>query len=1028
MLHAEDIINALPDEVYNKSPHSRVKILLEALLKSTNAFELRTVQTYLDQFLKTARFDALDKNFGIIFKIPRLPAEKYDYRPLKDALLPEEWAEIDAKDGRYRNRLMKFVEAAVTGGVAGIKLACEAAIGYSCHIQERFHLGNGFKDPSGINEFVIIPYKNNFTQEDALRIKLVVDRLKPITTLYTIRPTVESIKEIPILDITASSEYHQVNVQKDFYTRIAEYDTENKVTGLANISSELIQEEVYKTPGQYIVKPNMIDNVSASGAPNVKRNLLFHSSSVDCWYGWNASIHGHKGSDALGGNLDSYWLSVGNGSPTDVYSFEWIQVQINESGEGRGINKVRFYTPYANMSLWISIQGDDGQWWDFGGAPIPYDPNHTAAYPNGANIPWVVYVADTGDAGWCEVDLGHWFHNAKYVRFTFHNLYNSGIGPYVYRAAVSEIECWADISEYYNPQRAIQYDNDITWISQVSSSENPEGSIWFRANFSGRQRVNRIKIMRGNRAPDQQIQIYDDQNNLVTTVNLKSKVVTISFDPITTKYLKLVWTKCNIMSILSNYYGAEVCQIEIWYEEYQEGERVITYKKPHPGKNICDGNPSTWWSSNQHIGPGDAMEYAELYTYVDSEINRIQVWTHDKGMNIMAKYWDETASQWRYCAQQANCDYVTILEFDLITTSAIRIEFTSLARQSNGMFAAVVKEITAWARLEEAEDFSSFSENSVYKWGADKAIDGSYNTFWRSKGVPDAQGVEFINLSIPASGDAVAGIMIDPETPGCTVSIYSSNDNEVWVPIHKDYYLSNEIMWFPEPIKAKYFKIEFSKLQPRGYVYTIKETYEVEKYILKDAEQQRLGGLKYARFLDKGEHTYDVKKITATRPVANYVGIREIKLYQLVGQGIDWHNFCDYFNDTHYVNFSACPSGSNALYWNNESMMTSAGVVNNCLAMSGLDLVHDLKAIGLNVDEYVPSGGNSTWQVSRNGGITWHDVTDIINEENKYFVFPDTDSKPWDQFRLRVLIRNYHPTEQYVLNQYCLEFYYYILL
>lgn len=1031
MLHADRIIDGLPEEIYNKAPNSRIKILLSSLLQSVNAAELRFIQTYLDMFLKTSRFEALDYNFGMLFKMPRLPSEKYIYRPLVDTLTPEQWSEIDSKDGKYRNRLLKFVEAATTGGVAGIKMACEAATGYSCHIQEKYHIGTGIKDPTGLREFVIIPFKPAYDLEDELRIKLVVDRIKPVTTFYEIAPTVETIEEIVLHDISASSQYQQVNVEKDFFTRIAEYDTEDVVTNLAGVSSELIQEEVYRKPGQYVVKPTYIDSVEASGSPNVTRNVSFHSSSVDCWYGYNGDVHGHRGTDAVDGNTGTYWLSVGNGSPTDVYAYEWIQVQINESEEGRGFNKIRFYTPYANMSMWISVMGIDNQWWNFGGSPIPYDPSHSAAYPNGSNIYWAFYVADTGAAGWHEYNWGFWFPNAKYVRLTFHNLANSGIGPYVYRAAVSEIQVVADLVDYYSAQRAIQYDNDITWISQTDDYENTSGRVWFKTKFNGRQTVNRLKIVRGNRAPDQEIYVYDDANQLIKVASLRSVVTIIAFDDVSTSYLLLNWSKANRMSILSGKYGAEINNIEVWSEVYQEGEAVITYKKPHPAKNVCDGNPSTWWSSAQHKGPGDAMEYVEVYLIVDSEINRIQVWTNSKGMNVAAKYWDKSKNQWRYCASKADCDYVTILEFDMVETSALRLEFTQLARQGNKMYAAVVREITAWARLDESETYETFTKIPIYKWGAEKAIDGDINTFWRSSGSPDTQSIEWLNMTVPASAGAISGIYIDPETPGCTVNIYSSDDNQYWKPVHHDYYLDNEIMWLPEPIKASYIKLEFSKLQPRGYIYSIKEVYETQRYDLTEAEQQRLGGLQYTRFLEKGEHTYSTKEITATRPVANYVGVKEVKLFKKIGLGIDWHNFCDYLQDDSYINYSACPSGSNNLYLTNETMATSAGEIDNFLQMQTFDMVHDLKSIGLNIDQYVPSGGNAIWEVSRNDGVDWHDISDlleIITVDNVYFVFPDSDAAPWDKFVMRCTITNYNAEEVYVLNDYCIEFYYYILL
>lgn len=161
-----------------------------------------------------------------------------------------------------------------------------------------------------------------------------------------------------------------------------------------------------------------------------KQAGVFSGSSVDPWYGHNASLYGHKGTDAFDGRPDSYWLSVGNASPNSGYSFEWIQADCG----GDDVNEIVFSTVGGNYTVYVSVY-EAGAW--RGGNTVPYDPNNPASFPNGSNIPYVMMVT-SGASGQSQTIKLDRTYKAKYVRLCFTNLWDSGLGTYQYRAAVRE--------------------------------------------------------------------------------------------------------------------------------------------------------------------------------------------------------------------------------------------------------------------------------------------------------------------------------------------------------------------------------------------------------------------------------------------------------------------------------------------------------------------------------------------------------------------------------------------------------------
>ena len=104
--------------------------------------------------------------------------------------------------------------------------------------------------------------------------------------------------------------------------------------------------------------------------------------------------------------------------------------------------------------------------------------------------------------------------------------------------------------------------------------------------------------------------------------------------------------------------------------------------------------------------------------------------------------------------------------------------------------------------------------------------------YWLSAPNPSKFAVEALYFDVRNAGAQVVvdRVTIDPLTPGMYAYIYYSNDvqgpgvdsaswdNLLWNPVYKPLQLTNSQTYvFPEPIHAKYIKVEFSNLQPKSY-------------------------------------------------------------------------------------------------------------------------------------------------------------------------------------------------------------------
>jgi hypothetical protein len=164
----------------------------------------------------------------------------------------------------------------------------------------------------------------------------------------------------------------------------------------------------------------------------------FHDSDVP-YIGANGNEHGHHATDSFDGDLNTYWLSIGNGSPVSDYAFEYVEGTIPSST----VSAFRIAVKGGPYQVFVSV-GDGTNWQ--GGAVIPYNPRDPVSAPNGSDVPYVLSTSVAADS--TTVIPLPTFSGISHVRITFHDLWNSGIGPFRYRAALRDFQVATGVTTY----------------------------------------------------------------------------------------------------------------------------------------------------------------------------------------------------------------------------------------------------------------------------------------------------------------------------------------------------------------------------------------------------------------------------------------------------------------------------------------------------------------------------------------------------------------------------------------------------
>lgn len=176
----------------------------------------------------------------------------------------------------------------------------------------------------------------------------------------------------------------------------------------------------------------------AKNAPTytLAANRVSYRTSSNAPYVGNGAVRGHSPRTGCDGNNQTYWLSVGNQRNNDGYSFEYFEVNVPNTT----VNEAHVYVKGGPYRCYVSVFSN-GHWVNDRGI-IPYDPNNPVSAPNGANIPYCGMTTANKDSI-ARFKFGKNFPKVTRVRFTFTNLWNSGDGPFPYRAAVREVSVFS---------------------------------------------------------------------------------------------------------------------------------------------------------------------------------------------------------------------------------------------------------------------------------------------------------------------------------------------------------------------------------------------------------------------------------------------------------------------------------------------------------------------------------------------------------------------------------------------------------
>lgn len=178
-------------------------------------------------------------------------------------------------------------------------------------------------------------------------------------------------------------------------------------------------------PGPAPTGPTVTKGTTIVPLDAAKIGARYDDSSNSYYVGRGAgvSVYGHEPYMAFDSDLESYWLSIGNDTPSAGYSFEWIQAAVDNVT----VTQVKFTTKLANYEVYVSVYAR-GVW--VRSAPndvIPYDPRNPQSH-NGGNIPYVVYTTPGSSEGPHTVTLPVPIVGATKVRLTFHNIQDFGVG------------------------------------------------------------------------------------------------------------------------------------------------------------------------------------------------------------------------------------------------------------------------------------------------------------------------------------------------------------------------------------------------------------------------------------------------------------------------------------------------------------------------------------------------------------------------------------------------------------------------
>jgi len=228
-------------------------------------------------------------------------------------------------------------------------------------------------------------------------VETMLDRFRPAHTLYEVDAEGVEIQTPALVEhVEASSTYARPIEGPDLITSVDDYSSEYLTPRILDrkFMSARAAALVYSVVAGYKIVEEWVteeywetiweDTTESGHYQGPDRIIGVEDSSNTCWFGYNASIYGHRASHAKDFNMDTYWISVGNYPGNADWAYEWVTFMLDG---GENINHVSVRWVWAPKKMYVHVMTPAG--WQ-GNRYCPYNPGAPPAYPNGSDlIPYV---------------------------------------------------------------------------------------------------------------------------------------------------------------------------------------------------------------------------------------------------------------------------------------------------------------------------------------------------------------------------------------------------------------------------------------------------------------------------------------------------------------------------------------------------------------------------------------------------------------------------------------------------------------
>lgn len=150
----------------------------------------------------------------------------------------------------------------------------------------------------------------------------------------------------------------------------------------------------------------------------------------------DGAVRGHHGRLAFDKDMKTYWLSVGNGTPTWNSAYEWVQGTPRGGNNVSGVRVKSWGGPYE---VYISVK-KNGKW--LGSKVVPWKQRVVDV---DTRIPFIK-KGRIGKGKTKMFTLDKKIEGFEMIRVTFHATYNTKIGRYPYRAGIFDIRYTSDVT------------------------------------------------------------------------------------------------------------------------------------------------------------------------------------------------------------------------------------------------------------------------------------------------------------------------------------------------------------------------------------------------------------------------------------------------------------------------------------------------------------------------------------------------------------------------------------------------------